>query len=190
MTQSPNSVAVTDGIRVEVISDEMATDEDEIERVKKTAGVRELLNRFATSSDMDDVSERVYTMGLLYPGGCGFRLCPTPKDERLKGQSAVDLIDVESVAPWELTYDRRARNMRKMRYWGYFRQESIERAQELWSIPEGEELSPLRDVAGDGFRRGPRGSGSRSRGGCRGGPGDCRCRALPGGSARRPEPSR
>jgi hypothetical protein len=141
-----------DGIRVVVEADEIPADSDEEAEALRVSAIRNLLNRFAASSEIEDASERLYSMGLTYPGGCAFKLALVPPDERLKEPKAIDLIRVEAVPPWECIWDRRVRTIRDQRYCGHLRPVEVHRARREYSgIPEEAETHPLPDVVQNGF---------------------------------------
>lgn len=140
------------GIYVTVEADELPHQGETTDALsRRTNAIRELLNRWLGSSPIEAVSERLLTMSLLYRGGCAYRLTLCPTDERRKGQSAVDLVEVEAVPPWECVWDRRTRTDRGRRYFGHIRQEPEEYVKRMGDLPEGAQGSGLVDFMEGGY---------------------------------------
>ena len=138
------------GIRVVVELDELPGGYDSEEAALKAAAVRNLCNRFLGTSTVDDVTERLFSMGLVYRGGCAFKLrVDDPATHNT--ESPLDLVSIEAVPPWECFWDRRLRSLRDERWRGHLRQMPLHVARSIWSIPEDYEPTPLRDIVRDGY---------------------------------------
>lgn len=142
------------GVRVVVEADEVPLPgEDAESRNRRTQGVRHLLNRFFASESFVPSSERMLAMSMMYRGGLAYQIHIKPEDDRIDKASAVDLISVDALPPWECVWDRRTRNRSDSRYRGYLYPMPIEDARAQWpGVPSDIEPVPLPDVVDEGFR--------------------------------------
>lgn len=138
------------GIRVVVkASDFPEGTKDKEAKSKEVVAIRNTLNSFLQSSAIDDVSERLFGMGLVYRGGCAYKLRQL---EPLKGQTARDLMCVEAIPPWECVWDRKTRSAADQRFRGHLRQVPMDRAKATWAkLTDEHKPEPLVDVPADGF---------------------------------------
>lgn len=141
------------GIKVVVSPDEVPTKGESTEdRNKRTQAIRHLLNRFFAQPGFIDSSERMLTMSMMYRGGMAYQMHLLPEDERLAKASALDIVTIDALPPWECMWDRRTRKATETRYRGYLYPMPVEDVAAQWGMPDEIEPIVLPDVVAEGYR--------------------------------------
>lgn len=139
------------GIHTLVLPDQIAADDDQEAAIQRAQAVQHYLDRFFETSEVEDAAERLFEMGLLYEGGCALKIGVDSPSEHAE-QSAMDLVWVEAVPPWEFVVDRKSRSLRTMRYFGHLYPMAIDKARELYGAKlKDAETYTLPDVVAGGL---------------------------------------
>lgn len=107
---------------------------DESQGPGDTTAIRNILDRFLQTADMESAAGSVYEMALMY-GGPALMLGLHPIDEDGPRVSPVDRIWCEAIPPWECMWDPKSPPGRH-RYIGRVHWMSKEEVEELYGIPE------------------------------------------------------
>lgn len=138
------------GVKWQTAADERVGSLDKETLNKKVGAISGELNRKFAQEDTEDSAERGFTMGLLYRGGCAFKVGVDQENDLVK-RAPEDRLWIEVLPPYECVWDRKTRNKRKPKYMGHLYVMSHAAAMQEFGVSEDAATIALTDVVEHGF---------------------------------------